>query len=309
VRVLLTGANGFVGRWLTAELAAANHEAIALDSSIDIRDSAAVSSAVASVQPDAIAHLAAVAFGPDASADPATAYSVAIGGTRSVLEAARLLDQSPVVLVTGSSEVYGQPQEGDLPLRESAALNGVSPYSISKIAQESVALAYSVRHGIPVIVTRSFNHIGPGQRPDFVVPAIAQRVADAVATGTDTIAVGNVDVRRDISDVRDVVRAYRLLLEAEAKLRGPRPPTVVNVCSGQSVAIRWVAERFCQFAGAHLALEVDPSLARAQDAKEIRGDYALLAAATGWRPTTSIEDSLRDVWNATTPSVAANMGQ
>jgi GDP-4-dehydro-6-deoxy-D-mannose reductase len=287
-----------VGRWLTAELEAAGHETVAADASIDIRDAEAVSRVIDEARPTAIAHLAAVSFSPDATADPGAAFAVAVAGTANVLEAARATKERPALLVTGSSEVYGPPDPSDLPLTEGSPLLAKKPYGVSKIAQESVGLAYAARYGLRVVVTRSFNHIGPGQRTDFVVPALARRVADLASGVTDHIPVGNVDVRRDLTDVRDVVRAYRLLLEAAVAGLLPSDGLAVNVCSGESVAIRWIAEEFCRLAGVEPRLQVDPALVRDTDPPDIRGDYALLANLTGWQPRIALTDTLRDVWTS-----------
>lgn len=298
MRILITGAAGFVGRWLTAELEHAGHEAVPLDPAIDVRDADAVARVIAGAKPTAIAHLAAVSFSPDATADPGAAFAVAVAGTTNVLEAARLATDRPAVLVTGSSEVYGAPDPADLPLIEDSPLRARSSYGVSKIAQESVALAYAGRYELPVAVTRSFNHIGPGQRPDFVVPALAQRVAEVLSGATDYIPVGNIDVRRDLTDVRDVVRAYRLLIEAAIEGRLPATGLAVNVCSGESVAIRWVAEEFCRLAGVEPRFEVNPALVRDTDPPDVRGDYELLAKLTGWQPEISVSDTLHDIWSA-----------
>ena len=309
MRVLITGASGFAGTWLTAELETNGHVVIALPADVDVREFEPVADFQTAHDVDALVHLAAVSFAPDATADPGAAYSVAIRGTANVMEAARLSRTNPIILVVGSSEVYGAPQPDDLPLREEAPLRPATTYAMAKLAQESIALAYADRHDMRVIVVRPFNHIGPGQRTDFVVPALAKRIHDAAESGADHISVGNVDVRRDFTDVRDVVRAYRLLLEKMAAEGLGAKPAVVNVCSGKSVAIRSIAETFAAFAGADVRLEPDARLVRANDPAEIRGDYTLLGALTGWAPTTSIDDSLRSVWQATAPSATPSSGQ
>lgn len=297
-RVLVTGASGFVGPWLERELTASGHEFVALDKSLDVRDSDALIEAVRAARPDAIAHLAAVAFAPDASADPDTAYAVAVVGTVNVVEAARLSPGKPAVFVTGSSEVYGPPRLADLPLREVSPLRPRGTYGTSKLAQESVAVAHAARYGVRAVVTRSFNHTGPGQRPDFVVPALASRVAAAVREGSDHIVVGNLDVRRDLSDVRDVVRAYRLLLERAIDGSIGNPPAVFNVCSGIATSIRSVAEEFVRLSGKDIRFLVDPELVRPDDPPEMRGDPGLLQIVTGWRAAIPQRDTLRDVWES-----------
>ena len=309
MRVLIPGASGFVGRWLTTALQAAGDEVVELAADVDVREFDSVADAVTRHQPDAIAHLAAVAFAPDAGGDPGTAFSVAIRGTANVMEAARLARHPPVVLVAGSSEVYGAPAPEDLPLNEGAILRTHTAYGLAKLAQESVALSYARRYRLRTVVTRSFNHIGPGQRTEFVVPALARRVYEAVQSGAGQIAVGNVNVLRDFSDVRDVTRAYRLLLGYIQERALAPSASVVNVCSGKAVSIRSIAETFCRLAGANLRLEEDPDLVRPDEPAEIRGDYTLLATLTGWRPTIGLEASLSSVWEATAASARPIGGQ
>ena len=297
-RYVVTGGAGFVGRWLERELKSAGNEVVIFDIETDVRDANAFTRALRDARPDAVVHLAAVSFAPDAAADAGTAYAIAISGTANLLEAARRMDPVPAVLVTGSSDVYGIPQPDDLPLTETSALRATRPYGISKIAQESTALAYAGRYDLPVVVTRSFNHVGPGQRPDFVVPAIAQRVFKVARGEERDIPVGNLDVRRDIGDVRDVVRAYRVLVEGLLTGRLAVGGSVYNVCTGNAVSIREMAEQFCRLAGVEPDFNVDPRLVRADDPPEIRGAFGSLQAATGWQPQTPLAQTLSDIWNS-----------
>lgn len=296
MRILVTGATGFVGQWLIHELAAAGHEAIPAPGSrdLDITNVDAVSGLVAAVRPQSIAHLAGVAYAPDAARDPARAFAINEGGTRSVLAAAASLGAPIPVIVSGSSEVYGRPEPGDLPLREDAPLRTDQPYGRSKLAQERAALEMGRELGIPVVVTRSFNHTGPGQRRDFVAPALATRVIEARRQGARTVRVGNIDVRRDIGDVRDVVRAYRLLIEALAVDRLP-PGLVVNVATGSSVAIREVLETFARLLGVEVEPTVDAGLIRENDPPLIVGDSSRLRSLTGWAPAIPLETTLADL--------------
>jgi GDP-4-dehydro-6-deoxy-D-mannose reductase len=297
MKVLVTGATGFIGRWLTIELENEGHDVVAAPPRgvLDITQAGPVREWVAVGRPDAIVHLAAVSFGPDALRDPEGAFRVNVLGTAIILDAARRVPRPPVVLVTGSSEVYGAPDPGDLPLTETAPTVPSSAYGLSKLAQEGVALAAARSAGVPIIVTRSFNHTGPGQRPDFVVPALARGVV-AMKRGVEPIIrVGNVDVRRDFLDVRDVVRAYRLLIEEGAAGRLGEAGVVVNVASGRSVDIRSIIQRLCSMAGCQPRISIDASLVRGDDPPDIRGDASLLGRLTGWAPRIPLDQTLADV--------------
>jgi GDP-4-dehydro-6-deoxy-D-mannose reductase len=199
------------------------------------------------------------------------------------------------VLVVGSAEVYGNPDPADLPLRESAPLLTDQPYGLSKLAQEQSAFEAGASLGIPVVVARAFNHTGPGQRPEFVIPALAGRIVAARAGGVRAVHAGNVDVRRDFGDVRDVVRAYRLLIDAMVGRRLPADHVVFNVATGRTVAIRQVIDRLAYLAGIDVTIEVDPSLVRANDPPEIRGDASRLAEDVGWHPAIPLDVTLADV--------------
>jgi GDP-4-dehydro-6-deoxy-D-mannose reductase len=298
VRVLVTGGRGFVGQWLERELGAAGHEVRAPGrDDLDVTDGAAVAAALRDASIEAVAHLAGVSFAADAAADPVRALRVNLGGTIALLEAVRAQARPPVVLVAGSSDVYAPPGPGEA-LAESSPLGPRTPYGLTKVAQESAALAYAARHRLRIVVTRPFNHAGPGQRTDFVIPALARRVRAVRDAEASTIPVGNLESHRDFTHVADVVRAYRSLLEGLAAGRFGEGGIVVNVASGRSVSIGEILAGLCRRAGVDPMVTVDPALLRANEPPEIRGDASLLRSLIGWAPVLGVEDILDDVWSA-----------
>lgn len=286
MRALLTGASGFVGGWLSRHLEAQGDEVLVLPDHLDIREGEAVAAEVLAGRPDAIYHLAALSHVGQSWETPGETVAVNVLGTLAVLEAARALDPPPRVLVVSSAEVYGNSSG---PFDEQTTLRPISPYAASKVAAEYLALQANLGRGLPAVLVRPFNHVGPGQSPTFVVSALARRVALAEREGGGVVAVGNLEPRRDITDVRDVVRAYRLLVElGEAG-------QVYNVCSGRSVPIGEVVERLVGLAKCELEVVEDPSLVRPVDVPVLAGDASKLRRLTGWAPEISLEATLAEV--------------
>ena len=310
MRVLVTGARGFVGRHLTAALRARGHHVVEADRHanvggepaehaellpVDVTDALAVRAAFDLARPDAVAHLAAQAAVPASLDDPAGTLEVNVRGTLHVLEAARALADEgvrPRVLLVSTGDVYGvQPRER-YPLRESAPPLPRNPYAASKAAAEALAQAYARSFGVDAVVTRAFNHVGPGQDERFAVAAFAAQIARAAAGTDPVVRVGNLEASRDVLDVRDVCEAYALLLEG-AGAAGE----IYNVCSGTATTMRELLRRLIEIA--HVAVEVreDPARMRPADVPVSVGDAAKLRETTGWAPRIPLAAALRAVYD------------
>ncbi len=287
-RALITGSRGFVGRHLAAHLADAGDDVTGVDAECDVTDADAVRSTVRDADPEVIYHLAAFTHVGESWAQPERTRLVNVDGTANVLAAARAAGDALVVVVS-SADVYGVVSEADLPLSEDHDVTPVSPYARSKREAELLALAAAVGAGPRAVVVRPFNHVGPGQSASFVVPALASRLLAARVSGRDEIPVGDLSARRDFCDVRDVVRAYRLVA-----LLG-EVGEIYNVASGRDVALVDVASRLVEMIAPGTRLAVDPLLLRPVEVPVLRGSAAKLRAATGWTPEVSWETSLADV--------------
>jgi GDP-4-dehydro-6-deoxy-D-mannose reductase len=287
MRAFVTGGSGFVGHWLQAHLEERGDVVVA--PSVDINDGTALRRAVVDARPDAIYHLAALTHVGESWSAPEETFVVNAVGTLHLLEAAREVEPFPKVLLVCSAEVYGVVAPEQLPIGEDAPLRPVTPYAVSKVAAEYLGLQAFLAHRLPVIRVRAFNHIGPGQAPNFVVSSLARQIALAERDGRAALDVGNLSPRRDFTDVRDVVRAYRLLVEAGL------PGEVYNVCSGQDVAVQTVADRLLALSGVSLDLRVDPELVRDVDVQVLRGDPSRVRAVTGWAPQFSLDETLASV--------------
>jgi len=297
VRALVTGAGGFVGVHLVQHLAAAGDDVIELDvraDGIDITEADDLTRAVVKAEPEAVYHLAGASdVGGSWGAPRATFLANALG-TLNVLEASREAGAERVLAVT-SADVYGRVTEDELPLTEDQPLRPVSPYAASKVAADALAQQAWLGHRFPVIRVRAFNHLGPGQSDRFVAPSLAARIARNESDGGEVVPIGNLEPRRDVTDVRDVVRAYRLLVAHG------EPGEVYNVCSGRAVSVRQMAEHLLGMARHPMRLVSDPDLQRPVDIPVLVGDNHKLAMATGWSPTIPLETTLADVlaeWRA-----------
>jgi GDP-4-dehydro-6-deoxy-D-mannose reductase len=301
MRALVTGVSGFVGGHLSAHLRDSGDEVIADPPGglVDILDADAVTAWFEAERPEVVYHLAGWSDVGASWKAPERVFRVNADGSLHVLRAAAAAGVRRVLLVS-SADVYGIVQEADLPITEAHPLRPVSPYAASKVAADFLGLQAWLGHGLEVLRVRAFNHLGPGQSEHFVAPSIASRIARNERDGGDEILVGNLEARRDLTDVRDVVRAYRLLLE-----RG-EPGEAYNVCSGRDVRIADLAESLLALASRPMRLVADPSRYRPVDVPVLRGSNDRLRAATGWEPEIGLETTLVDIldqWRSTTSAV------
>ena len=306
MRILITGAGGFVGRHLSAHLGRAQpdarltgttlfpsesvHEAVADPRLVDLKRSDQARDLVASCRPHAIYHLAAQAFVPRSFEDPWETLENNIRAQLNIISACLELDIRPRLLVISSAEIYGAVEPGKLPLNEEAAIRPTNPYSVSKVAQDMLALQYHLSHHLPIMRARPFNHIGPGQNERFVAPAFARQIA-AIEEGAQdaVIYVGNLDAKRDFTDVRDIVRAYHLIVD-----RG-QPGEAYNIASGVAHSIGHLLDALLGLTQTQIEIREDPARLRPVDVPEIRGDAGKLRRDTGWQPKLTFEQTLRDV--------------
>lgn len=325
MRILITGACGFVGRHLVSELSAAGHIVLAADlhaeppappltdgveyRACNLLDGSAAGALLEHCRPDAVCHLAAQSSAGHSFTDPKGTFDANLYGTLNLLEAVRRRREEDGggkvrILSIGSSEEYGRRSPDEMPLGEKSPIEPVSPYAVSKAAQGMLALQYWRSHGIQCILTRSFSHTGPGQPDRFVLPSFARQCAEIAAGSREPVLrVGNLDVVRDFLDVRDVVRAYRLLIEHG--MAGQ----VYNVCSGKGLALSDALDRMIGAVPANVVVERDPARFRPADVPVMIGDNGKLRASIEWRPLIDTERMLTDLmkyWERVVGDMAAD---
>jgi GDP-4-dehydro-6-deoxy-D-mannose reductase len=260
---------------------------------VELLDRMAVVDALRQLAPKVVYHLAGVAHVGDSWANATETLEINVVGTMNLFDGLRQAGLSCRVLVTGSAAIY---RPSPAPLTEDSPIAPNTPYGTSKLAQELVALRAWRDDGIPVVVTRSFNHIGPMQSPAFAAPAFARQLARIEAgLAPAAIRVGNLEARRDVTDVRDVVRAYRALAQLG------QPGRCYNVCSGQAISMQELLDGLRAQIRVPVEVEIDPARMRPADTPVVVGDPARLSADTGWTPTFSLQETLAsvaDYWRA-----------
>jgi GDP-4-dehydro-6-deoxy-D-mannose reductase len=308
MRALITGLSGFAGSHLAEYLLLNNIEVFGIirwrsnrehirhiEPQItlfegDMRDLSSVKQVISDIQPDRIFHLAAQSFVPTSWTAPQETITSNIIGQLNILEAVRDLKLPSRILAVGSSEEYGLVYENEVPITEENPLRPLSPYGVSKVGQDLLGFQYFHSYGMHIIRSRAFNHTGPRRGDVFVTSNFCKQVV-SIKKGIQeqAIRVGNLEARRDFSDVRDVVRAYYLALE-----KG-RPGEVYNICSGKSWMISELLDKILDIAGLEVKIEIDTSRMRPSDVKILQGSHDKFTKETGWVPEIPMEQTIRDL--------------
>jgi GDP-4-dehydro-6-deoxy-D-mannose reductase len=321
MRVLVTGVSGFVGCHLAEHLVAGGDQVVGLSASgrwpsglpdlsrqvrierVDLAagDESALADLIARKQPEAIYHLAAQANPQASLSDPRGTWALNLGGTLNLLEAVRAsgLKPAPRVVLVGSGVSYGNPSAEQMPVGEGCPLRPNNPYAASKAAADLLGIQHFLAHGTDVVIARPFNHAGPRQSPSYVLGGLARQVAEVEAGRRGRVEVGNLDVVRDFTDVRDVVRGYRLL--ADRGVAGE----VYNLGSGRGTRLADALEILRRAARTPVEVFVDPARVRPVDQPLLVADPSKLRAATGWEPHFSIEQTLVDMLDYWRDALAA----
>lgn len=292
-RLLVTGASGFVGAHVAAAVArgvfGAGVEMIDTPAGWDLRDADSVRDWVRGSTPWAVLHLAAQSFVPRSFEAPRETFDINLGGTLNLLEALRDADFGGRLLYVSSGDIYGRVPAESMPVDESRMPEPRSPYAVSKWAAEQVCLQWHRSEGMDVVVARPFNHVGPGQDRRFALPSMAAQIVACQVGRQDAIEVGNLDVTRDFTDVRDVVVAYASLIASA------HPGQTYVVGSGVERSLRSILEAMCRIAGASPPIIHDPARARGAEQTRMCADPARLRRDTGWDAAIPFETTLSDI--------------
>ena len=293
-RVLITGISGFVGSYLSNELESEGYEIFGISTKkstdnknifvADITDYEAIFNIIDKVRPDQIYNLAAVSSISMSEEDKNLTFDVNFKGPKNILEAILKLGLETRVLLVSTSQVYGKVIY--LPIDENHPLNPTNTYARSKLEQESLLDYYD---GLNIAIVRSFNHTGPGQTEAFVLPNFARQII-AMKNGVQSneLVVGNLSVKRDFTDVRDIVKAYRLILENGAT-------GIYNVCSGKSHKLKILLDEMLKIAGVNAVIKTDDGLFRENENPDLYGSFEKLRKVTGWEPTIKMDQTLKDI--------------
>lgn len=295
MRALITGSQGFVGRYLRQELEESGYEVVGLDIQpgegavqADLLNPEQLAAAVRQAEPDAVFHLAGQADVARSWKIPQRTMEINVLAAVNLMEAVRAFNPSVRMVLVGSSDQYGNLGEAGRMVSESLATHPQTPYAVSKKAQEEMAQVYVRAYGMNICMTRSFNHGGAGQRLGFLIPDFASGIVKVERGEAKSLKVGNLTSRRDFTHVKDVARAYRLIGE-----KG-KPGEVYNVGSGVTWSAQEILDKLCAMAVCPIPVEQDPARMRPSDTPVICCDHTKLTTDTGWQPQIPLEDILSD---------------
>ena len=309
-RILITGGTGFVGTHLVQFLKSNTSHIAVLASGgkskpqpgvnyyeVDIRERDAVRSVVQEVKPDHIYHLAGISSVDDSWSSPRLTYEVNVFGAYNLFDAAMSLPRPPRILNISTSQVYAPCSS---PLSEDSRIQPNNPYAASKAMAELLVVEYQKYREGGIITTRSFNHTGPGQPPNFVLPSIAKQFVEIeLGLRPPSLRVGNIEVKRDFTDIRDVIRAYCMLLEKGT------PGEIYNVCSGSAIRLADIIRIFESAAGRKITIETEEARVRHNDVAQICGDRKKIRETTGWHAQISLPRTIADLLDYWRPRVAS----
>lgn len=293
-RLLVTGLDGFVGSSVRAllEREKSRHTLAVPRKTLELRDRMMLEAAIAETRPDCVLHLAAQSFVPIAVKDPLLTYEINFLGTLNLLEALKAQNFTGRFLYVSSGDVYGRVPPEVLPITEDQPVQPRNPYAVSKAAAELLCRQWALTQDFDIVIARPFNHVGPGQSPWFAISDFARQLAEIrLGSRAPEIRVGALDVTRDFTDVRDVVRAYLLLLE-----HGQHGETY-NVCSGQERSVRDALNRLIQLSGVDCRIVEEAERARPGEQTRMCGSYDKLRRETDWWPAVDFDQSLQDILN------------
>jgi GDP-4-dehydro-6-deoxy-D-mannose reductase len=312
MRVLITGITGFAGSHL-AEYILANHTDTQVFGTVrwrsrmdnivqiqdkirlieaDLKDMVSLRAALAESKPDRIFHLAAQSFVPTSWTCPAETFAINAIGEINLFEAVRALDLKPRIQIAGSSEEYGQVFSNEIPMKETNPFRPLSPYAVSKVAQDLLAFQYFKSYGLRTVRTRGFNHTGPRRGDVFVTSSFAKQIAEIEKKKRPpVISVGNLEAKRDFTDVRDMVRAYWLALEKGVE------GEVYNIGRGQALSMKEVLDLLMSLSRAKMEVKIDPARLRPSDVPVLLSDSTKFISLTGWRPMIPFKQTIVDLLN------------
>lgn len=309
-KALITGVTGFAGSHLAEFLLAKKYSVTGLHRrtgsveniahitdrltlyECDIRDAARLAKVVAQTEPDEIYHLVAIAQVPASHRDPRLTFEVNLHGSLNLFEAVKAVSREIKVLYVGSAHEYGHVTEKDIPINEDVPLRPTDPYSVSKASADMLAFQYACNFHMPIVRVRPFNHIGPRQSPAHAVPSFAKQIT-AIEKGVaePVIDVGNLEAKRDFTDVRDMVEAYWLVLQEG------EPGEVYNVCSGTAISVKELLNQLLDMSGEDIQVNQDPRKLRVGEIPLLAGSSAKIHQRTGWKPKIPLEKTLCNTLN------------